>query len=39
MLKRRDKKITDLKKRLMNTIVIGKISHADHKNAYYHNLK
>lgn len=35
MLERRDKEITDLKRRVANMVVIGKISHVDHKNARY----
>ncbi|WP_455475518.1 phage baseplate assembly protein V [Bartonella sp. B17] len=35
MLERRDKEITDLKRRVANMVVVGKISHADYKNARY----
>lgn len=35
MLERRDKEITDLKRRVANMVVVGKISHVDHKNARY----
>ncbi|MCZ2203996.1 phage baseplate assembly protein V [Bartonella sp. A05] len=35
MIERRDKEITDLKRRVANMVVVGKISHADHKNARY----
>ncbi|ATO57132.1 phage baseplate assembly protein V [Bartonella sp. 1-1C] len=35
MLERRDKEITDLKRRVANMVMIGTISHADHKNARY----
>ncbi|UTO29407.1 phage baseplate assembly protein V [Bartonella harrusi] len=35
MLERRDKDITDLKRRLANMVVVGTISHVDHKNARY----
>ncbi|WP_142417264.1 phage baseplate assembly protein V [Bartonella massiliensis] len=35
MLERRDKEITDLKRRMANMVVVGKISHIDHKNARY----
>ncbi|MCZ2158874.1 phage baseplate assembly protein V [Bartonella sp. 220] len=35
MLERRDKDITDLKRRVANMVMVGKISHVDHKNARY----
>ncbi|PIT68557.1 phage baseplate assembly protein V [Bartonella tribocorum] len=35
MLERRDKEISDLKRRVANMVVVGKISHVDHKNARY----
>lgn len=35
MLERRDKELTDLKRRVANMVVVGKISHVDHKNARY----
>ncbi|WP_156851774.1 phage baseplate assembly protein V [Bartonella refiksaydamii] len=35
MLERRDKEITDLKRRVANMVMVGKISHVDHKNARY----
>ncbi|WP_455482644.1 phage baseplate assembly protein V [Bartonella sp. B35(2025)] len=35
MLEQRNKEITDLKRRMVNIVVVGKISHADHKNARY----
>ncbi|UTO29379.1 phage baseplate assembly protein V [Bartonella harrusi] len=35
MLERRDKDITDLKRRLANMVMVGTISHVDHKNARY----
>ncbi|UTO29336.1 phage baseplate assembly protein V [Bartonella harrusi] len=35
MLERRDKDITDLKRRLANMVMVGTISHIDHKNARY----
>ncbi|PIT68275.1 phage baseplate assembly protein V [Bartonella tribocorum] len=35
MLERRDKEITDLKRRVANMVVVGEISHVDHKNARY----
>ncbi|ALE02866.1 phage baseplate assembly protein V [Bartonella ancashensis] len=35
MLERRDKDITDLKRRVANMVIVGKISHVDHKNARY----
>ncbi|WP_332060832.1 phage baseplate assembly protein V [Bartonella sp. CB74] len=35
MRERRDKEITDLKRRVANMVVVGKISHVDHKNARY----
>ncbi|WP_455480090.1 phage baseplate assembly protein V [Bartonella sp. B23] len=35
MLEQRNKEITDLKRRMANIVVVGKISHVDHKNARY----
>ncbi|WP_455474992.1 phage baseplate assembly protein V [Bartonella sp. B30(2025)] len=35
MLERRGKEINDLKRRVANMVVVGKISHVDHKNARY----
>ncbi|MCL6230186.1 phage baseplate assembly protein V [Bartonella bilalgolemii] len=35
MLERRNKEITDLKRRVANMVVVGKISHVDYKNARY----
>ncbi|MET3560668.1 phage baseplate assembly protein V [Bartonella japonica] len=35
MLELRDKELTDLKRRVANMVVVGKISHVDHKNARY----
>ncbi|AGF74829.1 phage baseplate assembly protein V [Bartonella australis AUST/NH1] len=35
MFERRDKEITDLKRRVANMVMVGKISHVDHKNARY----
>ncbi|WP_343358217.1 phage baseplate assembly protein V [Bartonella schoenbuchensis] len=35
MLERRDSEITDLKRRVANMVMVGKISHVDHKNARY----